>query len=307
MSNPRQPATADSATAEEWLVLFDSTLKLRSPEYQAAAEQMATFVGEQPGFLRMVSVRDEAGQGLTACFWRSLDDIKAWKQHAAHLAVQARGKQAWYSSYRVTIARVVKSHASNSADTASQTESPNPATPGEALWPDRDNQSIQWLTCPFDGLSPRQVHAVLRLRAEAFVLEQGCAYVDPDEADLTSHYVMGWQGTRLVASCRILPPLPPPEWQRFLAMHGCASAESMLIPPSPVIGRVVTSSTVRGTSLGRTLMAKAVEQAELLYPGDAVFLGAQAHLRDFYASFGFKIVGEPFLEDRIPHLAMLRQ
>jgi ElaA protein len=34
-------------------------------------------------------------------------------------------------------------------------------------------------------------------------------------------------------------------------------------------------------------------------------IGAQQYLTRFYSSFGFQQVGEPYLEDGIPHIHML--
>ena len=49
---------------------------------------------------------------------------------------------------------------------------------------------FSWHFAPFGSLSADQIHRILSLRAEVFVLEQNCAYVDPD-ADTTG----GWQPT----------------------------------------------------------------------------------------------------------------
>jgi len=38
---------------------------------------------------------------------------------------------------------------------------------------------------------------------------------------------------------------------------------------------------------------------------DPVRIQAQAYLQRFYESFGFGVVGEPYLEDNIPHVDML--
>jgi ElaA protein len=35
-------------------------------------------------------------------------------------------------------------------------------------------------------------------------------------------------------------------------------------------------------------------------------LDAQAHLADFYARFGYKVSGDTFVEDGIPHVPMAR-
>ena len=38
----------------------------------------------------------------------------------------------------------------------------------------------------------------------------------------------------------------------------------------------------------------------------AIRIGAQARLEDFYRQHGFSGVGQPYIEDGIPHIEMLR-
>ncbi|KAI1691952.1 acetyltransferase (GNAT) domain-containing protein [Ditylenchus destructor] len=69
-------------------------------------------------------------------------------------------------------------------------------------------------------------------------------------------------------------------------------AYARLLPPeigdgAARIGRVITAPTARGGGLGRALMSQAVRECQRLWPGQPIELGAQAHLREFYGSFGF--------------------
>ena len=133
---------------------------------------------------------------------------------------------------------------------------------------------------PFDDLSRRDLYDVLRLRADVFVVEQDCAYLDPDGVDLVATHVLGRVDGRLVAYARVSPE---DGMQR--------------------ISRVVTARDARGTGLGH-----AVVRESLAVVGAApCFLNAQDHLRAFYAQHGFTPVGEVFLEDGIPHVRMVRR
>lgn len=143
---------------------------------------------------------------------------------------------------------------------------------------------LDWL--PFDRLSGREVHDVLQLRSRVFVVEQTCAFLDADGADPKCWHALGRDAAVLVATARIVPP-------------GLKYEE-------PAIGRVVTAPEVRRTGAGRALMTSAVAQVQRLYPGQRIRLGAQRYLEKFYASFGFVPVGEPYDEDGIPHIEMLR-
>jgi len=90
----------------------------------------------------------------------------------------------------------------------------------------------------------------------------------------------------LVAYCRLVPP-------------GTKFAE-------PSIGRVVTLPAARGMGHGRALMREALAEAARLWPGRALRIGAQRYLERFYGEFGFVTVSEPYDEDGIAHVEMLR-
>ncbi|MGL4597073.1 MAG: GNAT family N-acetyltransferase, partial [Bacteroidia bacterium] len=68
-----------------------------------------------------------------------------------------------------------------------------------------DTTTISWQCIPFVQLTAQQVHAIYTLRAAVFVVEQNCAYQDPDEKDLLAIHVLGWYEDKLVACARILP------------------------------------------------------------------------------------------------------
>jgi len=145
---------------------------------------------------------------------------------------------------------------------------------------------ITWRCAPFDQLTPREIHDLLQARSAAFVVEQTCVFLDIDGADPACWHLVGYRGKELVATARLIPP-------------GTKFAE-------PSIGRVVTTSAVRGTGVGRLLMEEALAQAERLWPRQAIRIGAQKHLERFYGSLGFVAASEPYDEDGILHIEMLR-
>lgn len=145
---------------------------------------------------------------------------------------------------------------------------------------------LAWEWLPFDRLTPRQVHDVLALRQRVFIVEQNCPYQDADGADPKCWHGLGTLDGVLVATARLVPP-------------GLKFVE-------PAIGRVVTAPEVRRTGVGRELMLEALAQVRRLYPGQPVRIGAQRYLEKFYGSLGFEPVGEPYDEDGIPHVEMVR-
>lgn len=144
-----------------------------------------------------------------------------------------------------------------------------------------------WVCEPFDGLSPRLLYALLKLRADVFVLEQQCLYADLDGADAACHhlYAVGAEG-QVVASARLVPA--------GLKFHEAS------------IGRVVTAPSLRGLGLGHALMARACAEVRRIWGEQPIRIGAQAHLQSFYAQHGFATVSPPYDEDGIAHVEMLR-
>ncbi len=145
-----------------------------------------------------------------------------------------------------------------------------------------------WRCQAFAQLGVAELDAIYRARQQVFVIEQGCAYLDADGADPRCWHLAAWSEAsgEPLAYARLVAP-------------GVKYAEAS-------IGRVITAVSVRGTGLGRELVRRAVESTEALFPGSGIRISAQAHLAPFYAGFGFTGIGEPYLEDGIPHLEMLR-
>lgn len=148
--------------------------------------------------------------------------------------------------------------------------------------------SINWICKHHTDLSKEQLYAILKLRAEVFVVEQQCVYLDVDGLDLMGDtcHLMAWQEDRLVAYLRLLDPI----------QQG----------GDVTIGRVVTAPSIRSRGIGHELMDQALENAEKTWPDQPIYLSAQAHLQRYYARYGFEPVGEVYLEDEIPHIGMRR-
>ena len=94
-----------------WVVVFVSRRSGADAEgYGAMAERMDQLARAQPGFVGMHSVRGEDGVGITVCYWQSAEAIAAWKRDVEHAAAQQRGRERWYESYAVTVARVERQY-----------------------------------------------------------------------------------------------------------------------------------------------------------------------------------------------------
>lgn len=137
-------------------------------------------------------------------------------------------------------------------------------------------------TLRFAELDAATGYAVWRLRQDVFVVEQRCPYPDLDgrDTEVTTRHVVGREEGEVVGYVRVLDD--GEVWR---------------------IGRVVLAASVRGRGLADPLLTAALAAC----PDRDVVLDAQSPLQGWYASLGFEVVGEEFLEDGIAHLPMRRR
>ena len=143
---------------------------------------------------------------------------------------------------------------------------------------------LTWTYKYFNDLSPFELYAIMQLRNAVFVVEQNCIYQDADGKDLQCWHLAGWNGTDLVAYCRIMPAGLP-------YRH-------------PAIGRVLSSPDYRNSGFGRELMQKAVAKTIHQFTDNIIIISAQLYLQKFYESIGFVKDSDTYLEDNIPHIRM---
>ena len=140
---------------------------------------------------------------------------------------------------------------------------------------------------PFYRLNLDEFYEIMTLRQEVFVVEQNCPYLDADGKDPDAWHLMGLdKDGRLIAYTRILPK--GISYKDYIA-----------------IGRVVTSPKVRKMGVGKEIMIASLDWCKNYFPNDNIKISAQTYLLDFYKNLGFEPVGEGYLEDDIPHIAMV--
>tara|TARA_B100000686_G_C16535557_1_gene834628 strand:+ start:209 stop:529 length:321 start_codon:yes stop_codon:yes gene_type:complete len=89
-----------------YATIFTTKLTDDLDGYDETADRMAELVANYDGYLGMCSARESDGFGITICYWRSLEDIDAWRVDIEHQLAQSEGRQRWYAEYTVEIARV---------------------------------------------------------------------------------------------------------------------------------------------------------------------------------------------------------
>jgi heme-degrading monooxygenase HmoA len=112
MTDP--PQIADTPELPYVAVIFTSIRTEGDDSYAATAGEMAELAAQQPGYLGLESARD--GIGITVSYWRDEESARAWKQQAAHLVAQKRGRESWYRDYRVRIATVTRDYDSRTSE-----------------------------------------------------------------------------------------------------------------------------------------------------------------------------------------------
>ena len=87
-----------------YAVIFTSLRTEGDQGYAAMADKMLELAAQQPGFLGVESARENLG--ITVSYWADLASIRHWKSNVDHLHAQKLGRNKWYSSYSVRIAKV---------------------------------------------------------------------------------------------------------------------------------------------------------------------------------------------------------
>lgn len=144
---------------------------------------------------------------------------------------------------------------------------------------------FNWYT--FSELTVHQLYAVLALRADIFIVEQHCPYLDLDGKDRFALHLLGMVKDSLAAYIRLFPPT---DIEHYI-----------------VFGRVVTARNVRSKGYGKRLMQELLTYCESHFPGISIKCSAQHYLKQFYEGFGFNAYGEIYQEDGIPHIAMQKE
>jgi len=149
----------------------------------------------------------------------------------------------------------------------------------------RATVNVMLMDKSFSELTTTELYAILQLRVDVFVVEQACAYPELDGRDTEPETRHLWL----------------PAGDGAVDDVGVASYLRVLQEGEGVrIGRVVTHPALRGTGLGRVLVQAAIDAHSRM----RIDIDAQSHLAGWYGTFGFRVMGEEFLDAGIPHLPM---
>ena len=145
---------------------------------------------------------------------------------------------------------------------------------------------LQLETKTFQELTISELYEILQLRSEVFVVEQDCVYQDIDGKDEKALHILGKKEGKIVAYTRCFAP--------------------NIYFEEAAIGRVVVKETERKFGYGHQILKASIEEIQQRYQTTTIKLSAQQYLTHFYETHNFKQIGEGYLEDGIPHIAMLK-
>jgi ElaA protein len=139
----------------------------------------------------------------------------------------------------------------------------------------------------FSEFSLDELYQVLQLRSEVFVVEQNCVYQDIDGKDQKALHILGFKNNDLIAYTRCFD-------QGFYFKEAS-------------IGRVLVKENERKFSYGHDILNASLNVIEKRFQSTKIKISAQIYLTKFYESHGFTQIGKGYLEDGIPHIAMIKE
>jgi len=138
----------------------------------------------------------------------------------------------------------------------------------------------------FNELNTTELYNLLQLRSEVFVVEQDCVYQDIDYKDQNALHVLGYIDDKLVAYTRVFGP------NDYFKLSS--------------IGRVIVRKEYRNSNYGKDIMKASINMIERKFEEKSIKISAQVYLKKFYNNLGFIEIGNTYLEDGIPHTAMIK-
>ena len=135
----------------------------------------------------------------------------------------------------------------------------------------------------FNELTTTELYEILKSRAEIFVVEQNCIYLDLDDIDYRSLHIFYESNGKVVA------------YLRAFEKDSSAGVVQM--------GRVLTLT--HRTGLGGKLLKDGIAHIREKLNPSSIYIEAQCYAIGFYEREGFVVSSGEFLEDGIPHVEMV--
>jgi heme-degrading monooxygenase HmoA len=91
------------------VVIFRATIAKLDAEYSTTAQRLRELAISEFGCLAFHSAA-EGNEEITLSYWPDEDGIRRWRGHPEHVAAQKLGRERWYQTYSVEVARVERAY-----------------------------------------------------------------------------------------------------------------------------------------------------------------------------------------------------
>ena len=92
-----------------FVVIFKASIANFDDEYFRTAEQLKDLAFRKYDCQDFVS-STEGDEEIAISYWKSMQDIQAWKRDPQHRLAQTKGRDSWYKSVSVEICELLKSY-----------------------------------------------------------------------------------------------------------------------------------------------------------------------------------------------------
>ncbi|MFS8096818.1 antibiotic biosynthesis monooxygenase [Lentzea alba] len=93
-----------------YLAVFTTVRTQEQTGYSETADRMEELVQDIPGYLGMDHAQTPGGLGISVGYFRDAEALTQWRTQAEHREAQQRGREQWYESYTLHVAKVERSH-----------------------------------------------------------------------------------------------------------------------------------------------------------------------------------------------------
>jgi len=91
------------------VVIFRARVRQFDAEYSRVAARMRELALGQFGCLEFHAVT-EGEDEVALSYWPDEQSIRAWRSHPEHVLAQQSGRDRWYESYSVQVARITREY-----------------------------------------------------------------------------------------------------------------------------------------------------------------------------------------------------
>jgi heme-degrading monooxygenase HmoA len=90
-------------------------------EWEQTFQRMVALAFEAPGLISIDDYATPDGMRLAVVRFESEEALQAWKNHPEHVQAQAKGREAFFDAYKVTVASsVIREYGSQPTEDAAQ-------------------------------------------------------------------------------------------------------------------------------------------------------------------------------------------